>query len=104
MRLVDKADKDAKTPTPETVHVQQVYANNASIEVNVYDFALIFGISDSTNSTAPVIAVRMSPQHAKSVALLLERFLTAYEAEVGPIPLPELLVNRLKGENNDAPS
>lgn len=84
------------------------YANNVSIAVGVYDVQLEFAVEiDQKRVSAARIA--MSPQHAKSLQLLLERILADYEQTVGPISLPEELETRLrKGppieEKQDIPS
>jgi len=42
--------------------------------------------------------IHMSPQHAMSIMLLLQRQLSVYEKQVGPISLPDELRARLSGE------
>lgn len=75
----------------------QYYVNTARVEATVYDIGFIFGMM-SDGESSEILAVRMSPQHAKSVAILLARFLATYEREVGAIVLPESLIAQLSGE------
>ena len=75
----------------------EVYANNANVTISAYDFAISFGIGDG-ETTETQVTVRMSPQHAKSVMILLERFVGIYESQVAPIELPQGLLDMLRGE------
>lgn len=88
---------------PSSSNVGITYANNVSIALGVYDVQLDFGIEVGA-SILPSAKIVMSPQHAKSLLLLLERALSDYEQNVGPIGLPEDLESRLRGgspEPND---
>lgn len=76
------------------------YANHVNVGITVYDFALSFGIG-SNESVTEQVTVHMSPQHAKSLHLLLGRFLSAYEKQVGQISLPETLMARLTGQDQE---
>jgi hypothetical protein len=75
----------------------EYYANTARIEASVYDFGIVFGRL-SNDQRSEDLVVRMSPQHAKSVVMLLQRFLDVYEREVGAVVLPQKLVKQLQGE------
>ena len=78
-----------------------IYANSVSVTTSVYDVLLAFGtrtpISVQQGQKALVEAdekcrIRMSPQHAKSLAALLVRHVTDYERQHNltlPIP-PEM--------------
>ena len=72
------------------------YASHVNVGITVYDFALTFGIG-TDDEVDPQVRVHMSPQHARSLHILLGRFLAGYEDQVGPIALPESLVARLEG-------
>ncbi len=74
-----------------------LYVNEASITANVYDFVLAFG-RKSPDQSEPVVNLHMSPQHAVSLLLLLERQVRQYEKQVGVINLPESLRSRLRGD------
>ena len=76
----------------------EVYANHVRLGVTAYDFSLIFGGAAAGPQPREHTVVRMSPQHAKSLLLLLQRFIAIYEREMGPVTLPTELEARLRGE------
>lgn len=81
--------------------VPELYANTVQLEATAYDIGIAFGVLSDGVDRRDLI-VRMSPQHAKSLAILLDRFLAAYEREIGQVNLPDSLVARLRGdESND---
>lgn len=89
-----------KSAAPEQPY--ETYANTVRVEATVYDFALRFGVL-SQGQEAEHVVVRMSPQHAKSVLILLQRFMSRYEADIGPVQLPEKMIAAMKGETpNDS--
>jgi hypothetical protein len=72
-----------------------LYANDTQIRVTPWDIMLIFGEIDGfptvDNPSVNVKLngeVRMSPQHAKRLLLVLQRQIDLYEQAIGPIPLP----------------
>ncbi len=69
-----------------------VYANNTSITITPWDFAIQFGqVLESTPEKVKVqeeICIYISPQHAKVFSHLIERLIKAYEEKYGPIPEP----------------
>lgn len=73
--------KSESTPT--------IYANNVEIQQSSFDFRLRFGLVESATPelvrVRDVVTVYMSPQHAKSVADLLNKQLVAYEKSFGPL-------------------
>lgn len=75
----------------------EFYANTARVEVSVYDFGVVFG-RFSNELRSEDLMVRMSPQHTKSVIILLQRFMDVYEREVGAVELPDKLLKQLRGE------
>jgi hypothetical protein len=82
--------------------VQDYYVNSCGFTVSVYEFLLQFGIkTDQKSESQPLVNVRMSPQHAKVMAKLFLRNVQAYEREVGPIYLPQKLVQDLHLENEE---
>jgi hypothetical protein len=73
-----------------------LYANDTQIQVSPWDVRLIFGeISQPATADRPTNVikqtgeVRMSPQHAKVVAMILIAQLKQYEDTIGPIPIPK---------------
>lgn len=87
----------------------EAYTNSAGIAFNTYEFAMSFGLTDldDPNITHSIATLRMSPQHAKSVLIMLERFIRLYEEEFSPIGMPKELLAYLKGDSekvNDEPN
>jgi hypothetical protein len=77
-----------------------VYANSVSVTTSIYDVILAFGTRTAITMQGqkPLVEVdercriRMSPQHAKSLAALLVKHVTDYERQHNlklPIP-PEM--------------
>ncbi len=73
-----------------------LYTNDTQVQLSPWDVRLIFGvIVEPPASERPSIQitsvgeVRMSPQHAKKVALILLKQLQHYEETIGPIPVPD---------------
>jgi hypothetical protein len=74
-----------------------IYANDTQLQTTPWDMRFTFGeISvepsddDTTKVTVKTTAeIRMSPQHAKRVAIILVQQIKAYEANFGPIPQPK---------------
>ena len=82
----------------ETVPSQtfiSLYVNDTQVQVSPWDIRFMFGVIEglpSPNSPTVLIKqigeIRMSPQHAKKVAQVLNNQLASYEKNIGPIPLP----------------
>ncbi|HEV2960452.1 MAG TPA: DUF3467 domain-containing protein [Candidatus Angelobacter sp.] len=69
----------------------RVYSNNAAFVVTPFDFMIIFGeVNRSPDKTfvEQTVAVTMSPQHAKALAVVLLNNVREYEKNVGKIVLP----------------
>jgi hypothetical protein len=73
-----------------------LYANDTQVQMSPWDFRMIFGvIKDAPTAERPtyliktVGEVRMSPPHAKRVAIILMQQLKRYEEIFGPIPQPD---------------
>ena len=96
---LDKVDKVVRANLSRNTSIAQtfvsMYSNDTQIQVSPWDIRLVFGmITEPPSSNRPIIEVtsvgevRMSPQHAKKVALILLKQLQNYEENIGPIPLP----------------
>jgi hypothetical protein len=84
-----------------TQETMDVYANSVSVTTSVYDVLLVFGTRTAVGvqqGQKPFVEadekcrIRMSPQHAKSLAALLLRHVIDYERQHNlrlPIP-PEM--------------
>lgn len=72
-----------------------LYTNDSQVQITPWDFRLIFGLianmptAEDPSVLVNIIAdVRMSPQHAKRLAMVLVQQVQNYEQNVGPIPQP----------------
>jgi hypothetical protein len=78
----------------EPVDVPEFYVNGAMTSVSAWDFLIDFYLR-SPNDTPPgrtVARIRMSPQHALAFALGLQKLVEAYQAQIGPITIPEAML------------
>jgi len=94
VRKVDDNTNDALLSAAAPIHL---YANTAEVEATPYDVAIQFGTLSMGHKTVDAV-VRMSPQHAQSLVILLQRFLDLYREQVGDFALPEQLLQSLKGD------
>lgn len=86
----------------ESPAVRDYYSNSCAFAVSIYEFLLQFGIkADAKGDPTPLVNVRMSPQHAKVMAKLFMKNVKAYEKEVGPIYLPQQLIQELRLEDEE---
>ena len=84
--------------------VPDYYVNSVGFTVSIYEFLLQFGLKgDEKSAPRTLTRIRMSPQHAKVMAKLFLRNVKAYEQEVGPIYLPQKLIQDLRLEEDDKP-
>lgn len=78
--------------------INELYANHAKVDVNTYGFVLTFGITrPPAGEIRDHTLIHMSPQHAESLSLLLQRFISLYRENIAPIELPPELEEQLKG-------
>jgi hypothetical protein len=69
----------------------RVYANNTQIEATVWDVRLTFGdmtVSEGKVTVEQILAVVISPQHAKALVNVLANNIAKYEQDIGEIKLP----------------
>lgn len=87
-----------KSPKRNVIHIEadefkDVYANSFNLETSLYDFKLLFGIikraDDKEVEIEQQVAVRMSPQHTKSVLRVLADNVKNYEDKFGKIVIPQ---------------
>jgi uncharacterized protein DUF3467 len=72
------------------------YADSVDFNVNIYSFTLDFSqMNSSEEPNTPQCSVKMSPQHAKTMMLLLAKNVRCYEERVGIIALPDKLLDEL---------
>ena len=75
------------------MEIPQYYCDGIEISLTMpWTVALTFSVKETSADRTPVpqAIVRMSPEHAKVVAMLLQRILKQYEVESkSPINLPD---------------
>ena len=84
-------------------NVPDIYTNATEITASLYEVAFGFYLVTTTpgeegGERRLVVRVRMSPQQAMALNLLLDRHLKAYGEQFTEIFLPDELVMRLSGE------
>ena len=81
---------------PEERELPEFYTDSVNFATNLYGFALEFGVMQGQDQPPrSVVRIRMSPQHAKIMSLLLRKNVQEYERRIGTIILPEGLYNDL---------
>lgn len=81
----------------------EFYTNAAQIHTSIYEVALTFGLSDpDSGEVIPRVRVRMSPQQALALSMLLEKHIRAYGDKFQEIFLPDDLVTSLRGEQGES--
>ncbi len=74
----------------------EYFTDSVNFMTNIYGITMEFGVMQAND--APPIAkarVKMSPQHAKIMSLLLRKNVQEYERRIGTIILPEQLYKDL---------
>ena len=76
--------------------IPEYYSDSVNFATNLYGFSLEFGVMQGQDEPPrSVVRVRMSPQHAKIMSLLLRKNVQEYERRIGTIILPEELYSEL---------
>lgn len=83
----------------ETAGPIAIYSNNVQVYSNLYDIEILFRRAfnrridgeDVKGVTEDLVSVAMSPQHAKSLYVLLKNVMDAYEAQFGKLPDPKTM-------------
>ena len=89
--------------------VPDVYADQMSLALTPYGIALTFSLSNSAPNPArpmqpePKVVVRMSLEHAKSLAMIVRRQLKQYELEQlgDAIRLPRQVMQQMNLSEDD---
>lgn len=76
----------------------EVYANSVNFFVSIYDFTFDFGTGGTENKHQSIVKIKMSPQHAKVMSILLSDNVKRYERDIGIIQIPEAFLENLKKE------
>ncbi len=95
---------DAQDQGPEKManlllNVPDMYTNNVRITASVFEIAFDFWLNtqmpDGASVIRPVVRVRMSPQQAVALKVLLDKYLKRYGEQFQEIFLPDEMVKRL---------
>ena len=78
--------------------VEDVYADAVNVETGFYGVTFTFGVSRVDHPPLAKVKVRVSPQLAKVLYLLLRKQLRSYERELTRIEIPQNLVKQLELE------
>ncbi|KAB2942681.1 MAG: hypothetical protein MPEBLZ_04023 [Candidatus Methanoperedens nitroreducens] len=88
--------------TEENDSIPDIYTNNLTVSGTVYELLISFRLqtpqNDGTTSDKEILRVRMSPQQALALSILLNNSLKSYNETFKEIFLPDSLLLQLKGE------
>lgn len=80
----------------DLIDIPEYYTDSVNFMTNIYGFTLEFGVMQAQEEPPrQLVRVKMSPQHAKIMSLLLRKNVQEYERRIGTIILPEGLYNDL---------
>ncbi|MEP6756637.1 MAG: DUF3467 domain-containing protein [Chthonomonadales bacterium] len=80
----------------ELLNLPEYYTDSVNFMTNIYGFTLEFGVMQQQDDPPrQLVRIKMSPQHAKIMSLLLRKNVTEYERRIGTIILPDGLYNDL---------
>jgi hypothetical protein len=83
-------------PDEMILDTPEYYTDSVNFMTNIYGFTLEFGVMQQQEEPPrPQVRIKMSPQHAKIMSLLLRKNVQEYERRIGTIILPEGLYNDL---------
>lgn len=80
----------------DMLDLPEYYTDSVNFMTNIYGFTLEFGVMQQQEEPPRgQVRIKMSPQHAKIMSLLLRKNVQEYERRIGTIILPEGLYNDL---------
>ena len=80
----------------DMIDIPEYYTDSVNFMTNMYGFTLEFGVmGQHDDPPRPLVRIKMSPQHAKIMSLLLRKNVQEYERRIGTVILPEGLYNDL---------
>lgn len=80
----------------EMLSLPEYYTDSVNFMTNIYGFTLEFGVMQQQDDPPrQLVRIKMSPQHAKIMSLLLRKNVTEYERRIGTVILPDGLYNDL---------
>ena len=94
--MTDKQEQ-AETLATETSldpDVPDFYVDSFSIGHSPFTVVLDYSVKQRSGGEKPLVRLRMSPQHAKAVAIVMRNVLKSSEVTWGRIPLPPELLTQ----------
>lgn len=99
---------EEQSPTFQVIgdKVPIYYSNVVRVNSGVYDVSILFGVRKPAGlignaaSVDQECIVQMSPAHAKSLMILLQRQMRKYEEQWGVLPVPKEMAEK-NGEETD---
>lgn len=83
--------------------IPEYYTDSVNFMTNIYGFTLEFGVMQAQDMPPrSIVRIKMSPQHAKIMSLLLRKNVQEYERRIGTIILPDGLYKDLGIEDDMA--
>jgi hypothetical protein len=80
----------------EMIRIPEYYTDSVNFMTNIYGFTLEFGMMQAQDDPPrSLVRIKMSPQHAKIMSLLLRKNVQEYEKRIGTIILPDGLYQDL---------
>jgi hypothetical protein len=84
------------SPEEMMIDIPEYYTDSVNFMTNIYGFTLEFGVMQQQDDPPrQQVRIKMSPQHAKIMSLLLRKNVQEYERRIGTVILPEGLYNDL---------
>jgi hypothetical protein len=84
------------SPEERMIDIPEYYTDSVNFMTNIYGFTLEFGVMQQQDDPPrPLVRIKMSPQHAKIMSLLLRKNVQEYERRIGTVILPEGLYQDL---------
>lgn len=81
--------------------IQDFYADTMNIETGFYGITLTFGVSRREQKPRGLVRLRLSPQMAKVLYLLLRQHLKAYERDMARVEIPSKLAEEIGLETRE---
>ena len=86
----------SKTPQYEVPeNTPEFYIDGVNIETQLYGTTMYLGSLRRDEPQLVKVIVKMSPQMAKVLGLILSKHIQGYEKDMGPISLPKQLLHNL---------
>jgi hypothetical protein len=80
----------------DLISLPEYYTDSVNFMTNIYGFTLEFGVMQQQDDPPrQLVRIKMSPQHAKIMSLLLRKNVQEYERRIGTVILPEGLYQDL---------